>query len=338
MQAHDITRRQQQRALRATPSAVEVDAERLLIARELRGRFQVIRPLGRGGMGAVYLARDLVLQRVVALKVLHAALMEDEGARERFRREARIAARLEHPGVASLHSFGEAGWLLYMVMRYVDGESLAERLRRVGRLDAVEVRRLLAELAATIAYAHAQGVVHRDLKPENILIERESGRPVLTDFGVSTLPYSESEQVAAPRTGGTPHFMAPEQLAGDADTGGCADVYALGVLGYLMLAGALPFTGRTVQEIVAGHLAGTPLPLARLAPDAPADLVATIERCLSKDPLDRWPSADALREALLHAAEPRSLWQRFVACFRASMRDPRRRPRRKPAERLSLVY
>ena len=336
MQAHDITRRQQQRPLRATPSSNEVDAERLLIARELRGRFQVIRPLGRGGMGAVYLVRDLVLQRVVALKVLHAALQEDEAARERFRREARIAARLDHPGVVTLHGFGEAGWLLYMVMRYVEGESLAERLRRTGRIEPAEARRLLAELAATLAYAHRQGVVHRDLKPENILIERESGRPVLTDFGVSTLPYSESEQVAAPRTGGTPHFMAPEQLAGDADTGGGADVYALGVLGYLMLAGALPFTGRTLGEIAAGHLAGTPLPLARLAPDAGAELVAAIERCLAKDPLDRWPSADALREALLEAGAPRSLLRRLVECLRGSAR--RRPRRRKPAERLSLVY
>ena len=312
MQAFDISRRQQRSFRPASPTG-DADAERLLIARELRGRFQVIRPLGRGGMGVVFLARDLVLQRVVALKVLHAELQECENARERFRREGRIAARLAHPGVATLYSFGESGWLLYMVMRFVEGESLAERLRRVGRLDATETRRLLGDLAATLAYAHGQGVVHRDLKPENILIERETGRPVLTDFGVSSLPWSESEQVAAPRTGGTPWFMAPEQLAGDVETGGRADVYALGVLGYLMLSGALPFTGRSVQEIAAGHLAGTPLPLARLAPGAPADLLATLERCMTKDPRGRWPSATALHEALVLGERKRGALDRLRA-------------------------
>jgi serine/threonine protein kinase len=335
MQAFDFSRRQQS-TQRPASSTTEIDAEWLLIARELRGRFQVIRPLGRGGMGAVYLARDLVLQRVVALKVLHAELQECDAARERFRREARISARLDHPGVATLHLFGESGRLLYMVLRYVEGESLAERLRRVGRVDAGEARAILADLATTLAHAHAQGVVHRDLKPENILIERETGRPVLTDFGVSTLPYSESEQVAAPRTGGTPHFMAPEQLAGDVETGGRADVYALGVLGYLMLTGMLPFTGRTIGEIAAGHLAGTPLPLARLAPDAPADLVATLERCLAKDPLDRWPSADALREVLADGRESLTMLEWIRRHFGAA---PRRRPRPRRAEgALSLVY
>ena len=335
MQAFDIDRLPQ-RSLRAAPSAAAEGAERLLVARELRGRFQVIRPLGRGGMGVVFLARDLELQRIVALKVLHAELQECESARERFRREARIAARLDHAGIATLHSFGESGRLLYMVMRYVEGESLAERLRRVGRLDAAETRRLLGELAATLAYAHARGVLHRDLKPENILLERESGRPVLGDFGVSTLPWSESEQVAAPRTGGTPHFMAPEQLAGDAESGGRADVYALGVLGYLMLSGSLPFTGRTAQEIAAGHLAGTPTPLAGLAPDAPADLVATLERCMAKDPLDRWPSAAALRDALARGGQPRTLRSRHHDLLAPFAR--RRTRQERSTGRLSLVY
>ncbi len=335
MQAFDIDRLQQ-RSLRAAHSPASEDAERLIIARELRGRFQVIRPLGRGGMGVVFLARDLVLQRVVALKVLHAERQECESARERFRREARIAARLDHAGIATLHSFGEAGWLLYMVMRYVEGESLAERLRRVGRLDAAETRRLLSDLAATLAYAHARGVLHRDLKPENILIERETGRPVLSDFGVSTLPWSESEQVAAPRTGGTPHFMAPEQLAGDAESGGRADIYALGVLGYLMLSGTLPFTGRTAQEIAAGHLAGTPRALAELAPAAPADLVATLERCMAKDPLDRWPSATTLRDALVRGGEPRTMRSRLRDLLAPFVRRRAKHERREG--RLSLVY
>ena len=334
MQAFDIIRRTTG-ARRAATATYEVDAEHLAIARELRGRYQVIRPLGRGGMGAVYLARDLVLQRVVALKVLHAELQENEEARERFRREARIAARLEHPGVATLHLFGEAGSLLYIVMRHIEGESLAERLRRVGRLDAGETRAILAELAATLAYAHAQGVVHRDLKPENILLERATGRPVVTDFGVSGLPYSESEQVAAPRTGGTPHFMAPEQLVGDADSGGRADVYAVGVLGYLMLSGMLPYVGRTLGEIAAGHLAGTPVPLARLAPDAPAVLVATLERCMAKDPQERWSGAAALHEALTTLVARPTLLQRLRRVLGGGAR--RRRPARS-TKRLSLVY
>src|ERR671921_458510 len=162
-------------------------AERAALERELGDQYQVVRLLGCGGMGAVYLARDLALHRVVAIKVLRQEFRSRPEDCERFRREARMTARLSHPNIVPVHAFGESRGLLYFVMKYVDGESLADRLRREGRLPSAEVRRILADLALALDYAHRQGVVHRDLKPENILIDIETGSAMLADFGVATM-------------------------------------------------------------------------------------------------------------------------------------------------------
>lgn len=264
--------------------------ERELIALELGAHYQVVRLLGRGGMGAVYLARDLALHRVVALKILAEGTRATEEGRERFRREARMAAQLTHPNIVPVYAFGETESLSYMVMQYVDGESLADRLRRERRLSAQETRHIMVELALALDYAHSEGVVHRDLKPENVLLER-SGRVMLADFSVAMRPSWEPQPGEMRRAFDTPHFMSPEQAAGELDIDGRSDLYGLGVLGYLMLTGSLPVGGRSFAEIAAGHMTARVPRLQGLVPGVPRDLAAAIERCLAKSSTSRWRHA-----------------------------------------------
>ena len=297
---------------RSRPDAVDVERE--LLSRELSGQYQVVRLLGRGGMGSVYLARDLALHRLVAIKTLRHDLTRGADERERFRRGARVTARLSHPAIVPVYGFGETPDLMYIVMKYVHGESLADRLRREGRLSAEEARGLLAELAHALDYAHREGVVHRDLKPENILLERESGRPVLVDFGVASLRSLDPAYAEAGRAFGTPHYMSPEQAAGELDVDGRSDLYALGVIGYQLLTGRVPFDGRGFAEIAAKHVTQTPPPLKELAPRAPAALVAAIERCLAKDPAERWRRGRDLHAALMAVGgRARWVWPKLVA-------------------------
>jgi serine/threonine-protein kinase len=278
--------------------ALSPEAERALLTREVGAQYQIVRTIGRGGMGTVYLARDLALHRVVAIKVLRQEFRARPEDCERFRREARMTARLSHPNIVPVHAFGESDQLLYFVMKYVDGESLAERLRREGRVSSGEARRILAELALALDYAHRQGVVHRDLKPENILIERESGRPLLADFGVAALRSLDPAPAEAGRAFGTPHYMSPEQLVGELGVDGRSDLYALGVLGYTMLTGRVPFDGRTFSEILTRHMTEAVPPVRQARPTTPPALAAAIERCLAKEPSARWRSGRELHEAL----------------------------------------
>ena len=295
-----------------TGEARDLDAE--LVARELAREFQIVRLLGRGAMGSVYLARDLVLHRVVALKVLRWDLASSFDDMERFRREARTTGQLAHPSIVPLHSFGESPNLMYMVMRYVPGESLGARIRRLGKLDPEETRHILADLALTLEYAHREGIVHRDLKPENILLEinGESIRPMVADFGVAMRRSYDPPPGELRRSFGTPHFMSPEQAAGEFDIDGRSDIYSLGVLGYLMLSGQLPYSGDTAQQIAARQHEGRHRPLRIAAPDAPRDLVEAIERCLMPEPNDRFRHARELHAALTARQTPGSrLWHRL---------------------------
>jgi len=276
----------------------DLDAE--LVAGELSDEFQIVRLLGRGAMGSVYLARDLTLHRVVAIKVLRWDLLASPDDSERFRREARTTGQLSHPSIVPLHRFGESPNLMYMVMRYVPGESLGAWLRRVRKLDAEDTRRILADLALTLEYAHREGIVHRDLKPENILLERsgDTVRPMVADFGVAMRRSYDPPPGELRRSFGTPHFMSPEQAAGEIDIDGRSDIYSLGVLGYLMLTGELPYTGDSVRQIADRQAEARHRPLRQLAPDAPLDLVDAIERCLMPLPDDRWRHARELHAAL----------------------------------------
>lgn len=279
----------------AAPVATAVGAPGDLAA-ALGGRYRVLRLLGRGGMGAVHLAREAALDRLVAIKTLPPDAAANPEARERFRREARTAARLAHPGIVPLFAYGEAGDTPYYVMGYVQGESLAARLARETQFPPDEVRELLAALADALDYAHRQGVVHRDVKPDNVLLNDETGRPLLADFGIA-----KAGGLTLTGTGaivGTPHYMSPEQAAGRSGLDGRSDIYALGVMGFRMLSGKIPFDAGSVEQVLARRLTQDPPPLRSLAPQVPDDLAAAIDRCLAREPAARWPDARSLRDAL----------------------------------------
>src|SRR2546427_481231 len=258
--------------------------------------------IGRGGMGVVYQARDERLKRQVAIKVLPPELAFREEIRIRFLREAETAARLSHPHIVPIHSVGEGpDGLVYFVMAYVDGESLAARLKRRGRLPAEEARRVMIETADALGAAHAVGIIHRDVKPDNILLEGSRGRVVVTDFGIAKALSSTTGSATLTATGvaiGTPHYMSPEQAAGDREIDGRSDLYSLGVVSYQTLTGELPFSAPTVPGILMKHITEQAPRVVAKRPDCPPDLESCVMRCLEKDPEDRWPTADALRRSL----------------------------------------
>ncbi len=285
----------------------------------LSDRYVVERELGRGGMAAVFLARDVRHARAVAIKVLMHDVVSAAGV-ERFLHEIRFAARLTHPHVLGMHDSGEADGLLYYVMPYVDGETLRARITRDGALPIADATRLLRELADALAYAHGQGVLHRDLKPENVLLS--GGHAVIADFGIAkalaaATEHGDERVATLTATGvsiGTPAYMAPEQAVGDRHTDHRADLYALGVIGYEMLAGAHPFGTRTAQQLVAAHLTEAPAPLGDRRRGIPLALVTLMERLLAKDPTARPPTAEwvvqALDAAVVVPASPGTLSRR----------------------------
>src|SRR5213595_4182805 len=258
--------------------------------------------IGRGGMGVVFNARDERLKRQVAVKVLPPELAFREEIRLRFVREAETAARLSHPHIVPIHSVGESpDGLVYFVMAYVDGESLGAKLKRRGRLPPDEARRIMQETADALGAAHAFGIIHRDVKPDNILLEGSRGRVVVTDFGIAKALSSTTGGATLTATGvaiGTPHYMSPEQAAGDREMDGRSDIYSLGVVAYQTLAGELPFQAPTVPGILMKQITERAPLVTDKRPDVPEDLAACVMRSLEKEPEDRWPTADALRRAL----------------------------------------
>ncbi|HET9293196.1 MAG TPA: serine/threonine-protein kinase [Gemmatimonadales bacterium] len=278
-------------------------AEFLDLQAALAGEYSLERELGRGGMGVVYLARDVQLDRDVAIKVLPAGLARTAAARERFVREARMAAGLSHPHIVPIHRVGEAGGSVFFVMSYVDGETLGERLRTRGPLPPAEATRVLREVAWALAYAHGRGIVHRDVKPDNILLEAGTGRALVTDFGIA----HGSEHGTATEPGkimGTAHFMSPEQAAGEA-IDGRSDIYALGVVGYLAVSGRLPFESNSLPALLVSQATEEPPSVMRAAPGLPPAFGAAIDRCLARDPAERFTDGEALAEALAPAPDAR---------------------------------
>jgi hypothetical protein len=273
------------------------------VQKAVEGQYALVRLLGRGGMGAVYLARDQELDRLVALKVLPPGVGDSAESRARFRREAQLAAKLTHPNIVPLHSFGENDGLMYYVMGYVRGESLADRLRREGRIPQEETRLKLAQLAEALEYAHSKGVIHRDIKPDNILLDDETGQPLLADFGIARAAGHGGTLTEAPSVVGTMHYMPPEQAIGATSVDGRSDLYSLGVVGYVMLAGQTPFDARTFLAFVAQQASLDPSPLVSRVPDIAPDLGAAIMRCLARDVTSRWSDARAFKQSLGAALE-----------------------------------
>lgn len=266
------------------------------LAAALSKRYAIERELGRGGMGIVYLARDLTLDRLVALKVLPSDLAEKPDIRERFLREARTAAHLSHPNIVPIYHADEIDGHAFFAMAFVEGESLAQRLAARGAFPPAEAVRYLREVAWALAYAHARGVIHRDVKPENILIDRGSGRALVTDFGIAR----DGRQQGLTITGnvlGTVHYMSPEQAAGDF-LDGRSDLYALGVVGYYILSGVFPFDADSAAAIIVAHVTKDPPPLSSVAPSVPRSLATVIDRSLAKNPEDRYAAGEDFAEAL----------------------------------------
>jgi serine/threonine-protein kinase len=255
--------------------------------------------IGRGGMAVVYRATDVRLNRRVAIKLLPPELAFNPDVRERFLREAQTSAHLTHPNIVPIYTVDEREGMVYFVMALVDGESLAERLARESPLPIADARRILADVADALAYAHGRGVVHRDVKPDNVMLDRATGRAVVTDFGIARAAAGDSRLTVTGVAVGTPAYMSPEQAIGERELDGRSDIYSLAVVGYQMLGGTTPFRAANTPAMLVKHLSETPRPLDALRPDAPASLVHAIMRALAKKPEHRWADAEEFRAAIL---------------------------------------
>jgi serine/threonine protein kinase len=306
----------------ATPTGIDPSTGELTVAtsshetsihrlkKALGKDYEIGRLVGRGGFAEVFQVRDLRLKRDLALKALRPDLMLSDVMVMRFRREAESAAQLRHPNIVPIYDVGEAENIAFILMPLVEGESLKAMIEREGAVPPPEARRIMLEAASALATAHEAGVVHRDIKPENIMLEGRKRRVLLMDFGIAkavdpAAAEQEGDIKAQPgtltgtgMTVGTPQYMSPEQASGDYSIDHRADQYSLAVVGYQMLTGLLPFDGENTRTILYKQMVETPKPVRELAPDVPADLAQAIERALSKEPKDRYPTTDAFAHAL----------------------------------------
>ncbi len=293
------------------------------VAEVLSANYELESEVGRGGMGIVYCARDRRLKREIAIKVLPPELSFRADIRQRFLREAETAAQLNHPNIVPIYTVEEKDNLVYFVMAYIKGDNLGVRLQQHGPLPPVEVRRILKEVAEALAYAHNRNVIHRDIKPDNIIIDEETGRAMVTDFGIARAltDSGDSRLTATGMAIGTPAYMSPEQSAGDRAIDGRSDLYSLGVVGYQMLCGQTPFVASNTPSMLVKHLSERPVPVEERWPDIPPDLARAVMMCLEKDPADRFPNAAAFAQALSGAPMPTLATRASMPANRESTRD-----------------
>ena len=271
------------------------------LADELKGDFVIERLIGRGGMAVVFLARDLQLDRKVAIKVLPPELTFGPGLIERFKREARTAATLDHPHIVPIYRISKSGKLFWFAMKYVAGESLADLLEREQSIPPDRSAAILTQVAEALEFAHEHSIIHRDVKPANVMVDRR-GWITVTDFGIAKAiglqSLTSSEAII-----GTPYYISPEQCAGKKSVTGASDQYSLGVMAYQMLSGHLPFSGLTTVDIIKQHCFDPPPPLDVLQPGLPAGLAHVVERALAKTPEDRFPSVTEFAAAFAAVAQ-----------------------------------
>lgn len=258
--------------------------------------YTVERPLGEGGFAVVFLVRDLALKRSLAVKVLSPDMITSKTVLDRFRREAETVAQLAHPNIVPLHFIGQQDELLYLAMQCVDGGSIADRLKQEGRLPIDDAVRVMGEVASALAHAHKRGVIHRDIKPANVLVDAESGRSLVTDFGIARTADAATLTVTGMMVG-TPAYLSPEQVTGE-PMDHRVDIFALGVMAYEMLAGQVPYDAPTPTAAMMKRLAGPPQPVTTLRPDVPENVAAVISGCLATDPAERFQTAADVIRAL----------------------------------------
>ena len=263
----------------------------------LNDRYQLLERLGSGGMADVYRSRDLMLDRYVAIKVLRKDFSTNPEFQNQFRLEARAAANLSHPNIVTVHDFGFADNLLYIVMEYIPGKDLKQLIRDKGRFSVQDGIPLLVQACAGIGYAHRAGLVHCDVKPHNMLVSND-GRLKVTDFGIARALASIVNNERTDVVWGSPLYFAPEQAAGEPPSP-ASDVYSLGVVMYELLCGTPPFTASTADELARLHISARPIPIREYIPDIPIALEEIITKVLSKEPAARYRTADQLGRVLL---------------------------------------
>ena len=268
----------------------------------LGGRYQLVERLGQGGMATVYRARDLNLQRDVAIKILRESLISEPGFRDRFLQEARAAANLSHPNIVTVFDFGQDDGKLYLVMEYVPGTDLKTVIRRQGRLPVREAVDLMIKICSGIGYAHRAGLVHCDLKPHNILVTADH-QAKITDFGIARALSAIDPDEHSPVVWGSPLYFAPEQASGGPPSP-ASDVYSLGVMLFEMLTGETPFKAAEASKLAEMHLSRNPPSPSSINPDIPPSLEEIVLKVLSKEPSNRYRTADQFGQILRRFATP----------------------------------